>query len=171
MKDISPGINIHVESLESDYKINYSFSRGQGKTPTDSFKATNIGFGVSYVLPIIISALHAPKGSLILIENPEAHIHPAGQSKLMALICLAANAGVQFIIETHSDHIVNGLLLSVKHKKLKKEDVTLYFLDRKQSTHETEVVHLPVLSGGRIKNPPQGFFDQIDRDMKALLGF
>jgi predicted ATPase len=171
MKAISPGINIHVESSESDFKINYSFSRGKGKTSTNSFKATNIDFGISYVLPIVISALHARKGSLILIENPEAHIHPAGQAKLMALICLAANVGVQFVIETHSDHIINGLLLAVKKKTLKEQAVSLYFLDRKESTQETEVYPLAIAPGGRIKNPPQGFFDQIDLDMKALLGF
>lgn len=171
MNAISPGIQINIEQLESNFKINYKFSRGSGKTPTDSFKATNIGFGISYVLPIIIAALHAPKGSIVLIENPEAHIHPAGQAKLMELICRSAKSGVQFIIETHSDHIINGMLISVKEKTLTTDQVSLYYFDRKIDTHETIAENLPILNGGKIRNPPPGFFDQIDIDMKTLMGF
>ncbi|MBF0519576.1 MAG: hypothetical protein HQK92_07630 [Nitrospirae bacterium] len=83
LQEISPDINIHVESYEDSYKINYSYSRGKGTPPTDLFRAVNIGFGVSYVLPIIVAALHVKKGGLVLIENPESHIHPSGQAKLM----------------------------------------------------------------------------------------
>lgn len=171
MDAISPGIQIDVESLENSYRFNYRFSRGKGKTPTDAFKATNIGFGISYVLPIVVAVLHAPKGSLIIIENPEAHIHPAGQAKLMELICRAACAGVQIIIETHSDHIINGMLVSVKEHLIENNMISLYYFDRKSESHETISSELPVLEGGRIKKPPKGFFDQIDIDMKTLMGF
>ena len=171
MSAISTGIQIQVEQLQSSFQISYRYSRGRGKTPTDPFKATNIGFGISYVLPIVIAALHAPKGSLILIENPEAHIHPAGQSRLMELISLSAKNGVQFLIETHSDHIINGALVSVKKKTLSPCDISLYYFDRVESSHETNPHHLEILNGGRINQPPSGFFDQIDIDMKTLMGF
>jgi len=171
MNAISPGIQIQIQQSESSFKINYRFSRGSGQRPTDSFKATNIGFGISYVLPIVISALHAPKGSIVLIENPEAHIHPAGQAKLMELICRSARSGIQFIIETHSDHIINGMLISINDRTLTTDQVSLYYFERKEDTHETLANDLPVLEGGKIRNPPDGFFDQIDIDMKTLLGF
>jgi predicted ATPase len=171
LEDISPEINIHIEALESSYRLNYSFSRGAHKTPTDKFKALNMGFGVSYVLPIIVAALHAPKGSIVIIENPEAHIHPDGQAKLMELLCKAAKAGVQFILETHSDHIVNGLLVATKNRIIDTDDISVYFFDRDLTTHSTKTVQLPVLPGGKIRKPPVGFFDRIEKDMKNLMGF
>lgn len=171
MSAISPDIQIFVQAIESSFRLNYRFGRGKDQTPTEQFRATNIGFGISYVLPIIIAALHAPQGSVVIIENPEAHIHPAGQAKLMELISRSAKAGVQFIIETHSDHIINGVLVGVKENLITTNDLSVYFIDRDQRTHATDYQELPILKGGRIKKPPKGFFDQIDIDMKKLIGF
>lgn len=171
LEEISPEINIQIEALESSYKINYSFSRGPKKTPTKKFKAINIGFGISYALPIVVAALHAPRESIILIENPESHIHPDGQAKLMELICKAAKAGVQFIIETHSDHIINGLLVATKQGLIESDDSKVYFFGRNTASHATESIHLPILPGGKIRKPPKGFFDRLDKDMETLMGF
>ncbi|MEA3415706.1 MAG: DUF3696 domain-containing protein [Thermodesulfobacteriota bacterium] len=171
LEDISPNINIKVEPLESSYKINYSYSRGENKTPTKEFKATNIGFGISYTLPIIIAALHSPKDSIVIVENPESHIHPDGQAKLIELICMAAKSGVQFIIETHSDHIINGVLVATKKGLISPPDSKVYFFDRDITAHATVSTHLPILPGGKIKRPPNGFFDRLDKDMKILTGF
>ncbi|MBF0320085.1 MAG: DUF3696 domain-containing protein [Nitrospirae bacterium] len=172
MREISPDIgNIHIEEVaEAGYKVEYSFSRGEGETVTNRFKAMDVGFGISYVLPIIVAALHTRKDGLVLVENPESHIHPAGQAKLMELICKSAKAGVQFIIETHSDHIINGLLVATKKGIIDPEDSRVYYFDRKVSTHATQVIHLPVLTGGKIRKPPKGFFDQIAKDMTTLMG-
>lgn len=171
LQEISPEINIQVEASESTYKINYGFSRGPRKTPTKRFKAVNIGFGISYALPIIVAALHSPKGSIVIIENPESHIHPDGQAKLMELICKAAKAGVQFIIETHSDHIINGLLVATKQGLIGPDDSKVYFFDRDVASHATESIHLPILPGSKIRKPPKGFFDRLDKDMEILMGF
>ncbi|MBF0568593.1 MAG: DUF3696 domain-containing protein [Nitrospirae bacterium] len=172
LQEISPNINnVYIEEVAGDsYKVEYSFSRGEGVAQTDKFKAMNVGFGVSYVLPIIVAALHTPKDGLVLIENPESHIHPAGQAKLMELICKSAKAGVQFIIETHSDHIINGLLVATKKEIINPDDSRIYYFDRKISTHATQVTNLPVLAGGKIKKPPKGFFDQIAKDLTTLMG-
>ena len=171
LKEICPEISIQVEALESSYKINYSFSRGPQRTPTGKFKAMNVGFGISYALPIIVAALHSPKDSLVLVENPESHIHPEGQAKLMELICKAAKAGVQFLIETHSDHIINGLLIATKRGLIEPEDSKVYFFDRDVASHATESIHLPILAGGKIRKSPKGFFDRLDKDMEILMGF
>lgn len=170
MREISPNINIHINPSGANYKIDYSFDRGQGQTSTLEFKAKNIGFGISYVLPIIVAALHAPIGSIIIIENPEAHIHPGGQSKLMELISKSAKRGIQFIIETHSDHVINGLLVATKKELISKEDSSIYYFQRDEKTHSTEAIHLPILNGGKIQRPPKGFFDQLDNDMNSLMG-
>lgn len=171
MRDISPNINIKIKSSGLNYKIDYSFDRGQGQTPTLDFKAKNIGFGVSYVLPIIVAALHSKPESIVVIENPEAHIHPGAQAKLMELICKSAKNGVQFIIETHSDHIINGLLVATKNEIISKKNISVYYFDRNEKNHATEAIYLPVLEGGKIQRPPKGFFDQLDLDMETLMGF
>jgi len=86
----------------------------------------------------------------------------------MELICKAAKAGVQFIIETHSDHIINGLLVATKKRLVDPEDAKLYYFDRDVAT---ENISLPILPEGRIKHPPKGFFDRLDKDMEILTGF
>ncbi|MEO5360944.1 MAG: DUF3696 domain-containing protein [Nitrospirota bacterium] len=173
LQEICPNINnIYIDEVSEDsYKVEYSFSRGEGAAQTDKFKAMNVGFGVSYVLPIIVAALHTPKDGLVLIENPESHIHPAGQAKLMELICKAAKSGVQFIIETHSDHIINGLLVAIKKGFINPDESSVYYFEREVSTHATLVTRLSVLEGGIIPNPPEYFFDQMDKDMITLTGF
>ncbi|RXM44865.1 DUF3696 domain-containing protein [Flavobacterium sp. YO64] len=171
MREISPNINLNIKSSGLNYKINYSFDRGEGQTPTLDFKAKNIGFGISYVLPIVVAALNSAPGSIVIIENPEAHIHPGAQAKLMELICKSAKNGVQFIIETHSDHIINGLLVATKHKIISEEDSSIYYFDRDEKKHATKAIHLPILKGGKIQRPPKGFFDQLDLDMNELMGF
>jgi len=177
MKLISPDINISVQPNDDSFKINYSFERGEGWAKTNEFKASNIGFGVSYVLPIVVASLQANIAKMdghskfIIIENPEAHIHPQGQSRLVELIARASKNGVQFLIETHSDHIVNGLMVAMKKEVLFPEESKIYYFDRNVENHSTIANQLTILKGGKIKNAPIGFFDQLDKDMKTLLGF
>lgn len=180
MRAISPNINISVKQSDNAFKINYSFNRGAGKVKTNDFKATNIGFGVSYVLPIVVASLQASiinnekysnYDKFIIVENPEAHIHPKGQAKLMELIALAAKNGVQFLIETHSDHIINGMLVAIKKNMITAHETNIYFVDRDEAEHASIVHKLEVNEQGRIKNVPPDFFDQIDKDMKTLMGF
>lgn len=172
----------HVEVIVSEnrslnaFEIRYQFNSTQaGIVPTNEFKAENVGFGLSYVLPIIVIILSAKPGSLIMIENPEAHLHPKAQSKLIELMALAAQNGVQILVETHSDHIINGTLVAVKrdetHQGIAHNKVKIHYFHRSDSNHTTEVSNLPVLEGGQIKNPPTGFFDQIETDLETLMGF
>jgi len=106
---------------------------------------------------------------LLLIENPEAHLHPKGQSRLAELIALAANSGIQVIIETHSDHIFNGIRKAVAFNKIKKEKAALFFfeLDESNSSSATEI---NLSDKGRVLNYKKGLFDQFDDDLDALLG-
>ncbi len=171
-REISKGINIIPQKIGTGYKITYSFDTDASpKGVTSEFTAKNVGFGLSYALPIIVAILSAQKNALIIIENPEAHLVPYGQSKLMELVCLAAQSGVQIIIETHSDHIINGALVACKEQKIDKENIIIYQFNRDEKQHCAEITPINVLEGGRIIYPPQGFFDQISKDRKILMGF
>ena len=122
---ISTGITIDVQQKpdKTGFSIVYGSKGTEGKKSIDGLRAENIGFGVSYSLPVITALLSAKPGALILIENPEAHLHPDGQAELARLMCLVAQRGIQVIVETHSDHIINGVLVNCK--RFEKEGRTI----------------------------------------------
>lgn len=171
LKEFASNIHLRVEQEgDTGYNILYRFPR-PGRPNPGEFKAKNVGFGISYDLPLLAAILMSKPGDLLLLENPEAHVHPAAQAKLVGLMALAAQAGVQFLVETHSDHIVNGMLVAVKEGRITPADVCLYYCHRDSESDAAQVSALEVKPGGRIGSPPSGFFDQIDIDMKRLLGF
>lgn len=170
MQQVSPRISISIEPNESDFKLKYKYSR-DGKMMTDAMAALNVGYGVTYVLPIVVAILSANPGSLILIENPEAHIHPRAQAELMKLVMKAVKAGIQIIIETHSDHIMNGALVFIAKNPGCLNLIKAYYFERKDDSHTSKPCKLEILEDGRIVDPPKGFFDQIDVDMRLLMGF
>lgn len=170
MQFVSPRVNINIEPAGSDFKLNYKFSR-DGQPMTDEMAAVNVGYGVTYVLPILVAILSAKPGSLILIENPEAHIHPKAQAELMKLIMRAVGAGIQIIMETHSDHIMNGALVAIAQNEAYLELVKAYYFERDDASHTSIARMLNIMKDGRIVSPPKGFFDQIDIDMRLIMGF
>lgn len=165
MAKISDDIQIKIDQLDSNFKLMIGYR--QKNRPTRYYSAMNTGYGISYVLSIIVAVLTAKPGALILIENPEAHIHPSAQSALMDLICRAAHAGIQIIIETHSDHIVNGALVKAKQGRIGKEELSLYYMDRDE-TNSAYPIALHIGDDGRVKDTPRGFFDQMDADLDVL---
>jgi predicted ATPase len=106
---------------------------------------------------------------MLLLENPEAHLHPQGQAALGELISRSANDGVQIIVETHSDHLLNGMRLAVKRRLIESNNVVLHFFSRSIETGEASVQSPAVLESGKLSNWPRGFFDQWDKDIDALL--
>lgn len=168
-REISENINVKVEDIGRGYEIKYNFDVENGGFPTQDFRPENVGFGVTYTLPIITAILAAQKYSLIIIENPEAHLHPSGQSKLAELMALAAQTGIQIIVETHSDHIINGALVAMKKQQIAAENIKIFYFDRDESQHAVETTEIEVLKNGRLKNVPSGFFDQFGKDLKILM--
>lgn len=168
MSAIASKIRVNVDIQGTDLTLSYGY---RGKTKESRVSAVNTGFGITYVLPILVSLLTAKPGHLIIIENPEAHIHPKGQSVLMQLVAQAVACGVQVIIETHSDHIINGLMVAVHNRILTSKDVALYYLQSEDENHVSDICSITVKEDGRISDAPQGFFDQIDIDMQTIVGF
>ncbi|MDR2449222.1 MAG: DUF3696 domain-containing protein, partial [Prevotellaceae bacterium] len=165
---ISPNVNIIPKKVGESYTIHYSFDR-DNLGPTDEFETNNVAFGLTYALPVITAILSAKENAILLIENPEAHLHPRGQSKLSELLALAAQSGIQLIIETHSDHIFNGVRKAIASKKIEPGKVKIHYfeLNGANTTINTEVQ----ISGiGRVLNHKRGFFDQFDDDLDELLG-
>lgn len=167
---ISPNIKINIEQVGEDFKLKYKFNREEN-TITEDISALNTGFGITYVLPILVAILSANKDAIIIIENPEAHIHPKGQAVLMELISKAVANGLQVIIESHSDHIINGSLVAVNQRWIPQDMLSIYYFDREEHGHTSLAHSLNISPSGHINNPPKGFFDQIDIDLRTLTGF
>ena len=167
LQEISPGANIHIETLPSVGQLLASFSfNNDGDVPSPPYRARNVGFGLSYTLPVIV-ALLMPEGTLCMIENPEAHLHPRGQTKLAELAARAAMAGVQVFVETHSDHFIDGIRIAVREGLLTPEDTIFHYFERNGNE---SVVSSPVIdSDGRLSEWPAGFFDQYEENLSRLL--
>jgi predicted ATPase len=131
---------------------------------------TNVGFGLTQILPIVVAALSAQEKDILLIENPEVHLHPAGQALMGQFLAKVASAGVQVILETHSDHILNGIRRFVKSGGISPEQVALHFF-RARSTDTAQVVSPQINTHGDLDCWPDGFFDQFDKDMNHFAGW
>ena len=191
LQTIAPDIKVVITQYVTDFKLNYKFDKGNGET-TKPYSAVNVGFGITYTLPILVAILSSKPGALILIENPEAHLHPGAISALMDLICKAVKAGIQIIIETHSDHVINGMLVKVAQENraqkrgeqingpLVKDLTKVFFFTRNNENHTSVVKDLLILEDGHIVEKelenkqyepvPEGFFTQIEHDTEDILG-
>ena len=137
---------------------------------TGFLRPVHCGFGITQILPIIVAALSIPKGDLLLIENPEVHLHPAGQALMGGFLAEVAHSGIQVIVETHSDHILNGIRRAIKSGNIPAEDVALHFF-RARVPDAPQVLTPALDSTGNIDVWPDGFFDQFDKDMDYFAGW
>jgi predicted ATPase len=166
---ISPGTRITVTPHAAMGLVNLEFSFARGKLVSKSHRPTNVGFGITFILPVLVALLSSEPGALLLIENPEAHLHPKGQFMLATLMAMAAKAGVQLIIESHSDHFLNGLRVAVKDKKIGSTDVSVNFFEFDAVTSGSKVTNLQIDENGRINHWPVDFFDELEKSLEKLI--
>ncbi len=172
---ISPGVELEMRVIpEADCAVaGYRYRRGTD-VPSRAFRPRNVGFGISYALPPIV-ALLAPKVlqrnegiHLTVIENPEAHIHPAGQTSMAELAAKTVAGGSQVILETHSDHVLNGVRLAVAEGILSPDQVVIHYFEREGL--DVKITTPAVTRSGKLDIWPQGFFDQHERNLSRLIG-
>lgn len=126
-----------------------------------------VGFGLSQLWPILVACLASRPGELVVIETPEAHLHPGAQHRVARLFVELALRGRQVIVETHSEHVVAAACLAVKRGELPAIDLALDFFSLTQG--HTRVERINVDSSGRRLAAPEGFFDQAAQELLALL--
>lgn len=133
-------------------------------------RPANVGYGYSYVFPIIVALLSARIGQIVVIDSPEAHLHPRAQSQMGQMLATFARAGVQLIVESHSDHVLNGIRLAVKNEMLEADKAKIAFFAGASAfpNDGMRVIQLSVGRGGTIERWPEGFFDQIEVDLAQL---
>jgi len=135
-------------------------------------KITDVGFGVSQVLPALVLPFYCPANSVVWMEQPEIHLHPQVQAELADVFISAVQArekgfsrNVQLIVESHSEHFLNRLQRRVAEGSIKPEEVAIYFC--KKSSEGTELEPLKVNMFGDIENWPENFFGDEMADLTA----
>ncbi|ENM3765728.1 DUF3696 domain-containing protein [Vibrio cholerae] len=118
---------------------------------------TDVGFGVSQILPVLVLLYYVPEGSTVLLEQPEIHLHPSVQSELADLILTVSKTrNVQVIVESHSEHFIRRLQRRVAENSAEQSDIALYFFSTKQGRANYETLQLDEF--GSIHNWPEHFF-------------
>lgn len=163
LQKIFYGGRIDIKDLEANIVI----MQMNSENTSNMFKPLNIGFGYSYALPIIVSGLIAREGEILIVENPEAHLHPYAQSQIAKFLAQVSRNGVQVFVESHSDHILNGLRVAVLDKIITADDLNILYFQRNM---DLDILKIPVEANGAITHWPPGFFDQTDKDFERLFG-
>jgi len=130
----------------------------------------DIGFGASQLLPIIVEGIYAKDGSILLIEQPEIHLHPRLQAMLADFLIDIMKEGKQVIVETHSEHIILRLQRRIAENKLSYKDLAIYYFE--PSEEGSKITYVEVKEDGTLKMWPKGFFEEDVEDsyffLKAL---
>ena len=178
---VSPGARLRVVKKKVGGNTYYVASVDYGVDgDVRMFKPQNVGFGVSYILPVLTVLLAAKRGNVIIIENPEAHLHPRGQSEIGKLIAETVSRGVQVFVETHSDHVVNGIRVAVKKGVIKPSDVNIAFFERgehgivdKDGNQVQEIFtcvrDIKVDKQGALSEYPENFMDEWNNQLMKLM--
>ena len=159
------GAEVYPEAIEGTNLIKAGYQVQELK----NLSPINIGSGVSYLISMLIMCLSAPEEGVIIIENPEIHLHPSAQSKVCEFLYYISQSGRQLFVETHSDHIFNGFRAGIATKEMESEGINIQFISLGDE-HVSENMKVQVGSMGRIENQRKDLFDQFDLDLNKMIG-
>lgn len=171
LQHLSPGVRPRTVAVDlaDATSLRFSYTGTSVTSESRPHRPENVGFGLTYCLPIIVACLAAPEGALLLLENPEAHLHPRGQSALGQLLARCASDGVQIIVETHSDHVVNGIRVAAKRGEVPSDAVAVHYFSRDVESGQSSISSPVLHANGRFSDWPEGFFDEWSRALDELL--
>lgn len=156
---ILPGSQVYAAPMGNDNLLSLYFGAEYKR------HKTNVGYGVSFVLPILVSGLLAKAGDILVIENPELHLHPKAQSDLMFFLTRIASTGVQVVVETHSDHAINGVRKSIVNPDctLRADETAIYFFESNNDLHCIQID-----AGAQLSDWPDDFMEQEEKDLQYI---
>lgn len=170
------GTTLLINDIKKTNYLQVKYNNNPANASSEALycRPINVGSGISYLISIIISCLGAESDSIIIIENPEIHLHPKAQSKLCDFIYFVSKAGRQLFVETHSDHIFNGLRVGVATGKISQEDISVNFFAMNERC-ETQCNPILFKEYGKIvgtndRMDINDLFDQFEIDLNRMLG-
>lgn len=156
---------ISTEEISGADLIKASYTMNE----VSKIRPLNIGSGISYLISILIMCLSSPDCGIVIIENPEIHLHPSAQAKLCEFFYFVAESGRQLFIESHSDHIFNGFRAGIATEEMNRELVNIEFISLNEE-HVSECMKVEIGRMGRIENQREDLFDQFDIDLNKMIG-
>ncbi len=135
-----------------------------------SFNLMDVGYGVSQILPILVECTRAPEEAIFLLQQPEVHLHPRAQAELGSFFAtLAKERRQQFVVETHSDHLVDRLRLEVRQGRLSPADLVILFFERDSAG--ARIHPMTTDEQGNLLDAPPGYRQFFLDEERRLLGF
>jgi len=170
MARLFPGFDAQSEIYSTADQVRLAFALQETEAGQSLFvRPGNTGFGISYALGIIVAGLAAEHDTVLLVENPEAHLHPRAQSLIGEFLARVSAGGAQVFVETHSEHVLNGVRRMVKQQIIPPDKCRLFFFSRTAGDLEPTKTDVPISGSGEIEIWPEGFFDQLDKDLTEIL--
>ena len=168
MSYISPGVKLSAVMAMGQESARLKLRYAGEALDSADISPVNVGFGIPYVLPLITELLISDENTLLMLENPESHLHPRGQTAIAKLIAKVAASGAQVICESHSDHIINGIRIAVKKEELIPEYLSTFYFE-KNTSQETEACAIDIDKNGNFSDYPAGLLDEWGISMAELL--
>lgn len=150
---------VNTEEKNANIIVSYDADEIKGLMPNQ------LGTAVSYLAKVLVMCLRAKRGDILMIENPEIHLHPKAQAKLGVFLTMIANAGVQLIIETHSEHVINKIQYQIYSQKFNDDMLAIYYKENSHDHFERVVIGE---DGRYIVDFPEGFFDASLGDLMEI---
>lgn len=136
----------------------------------ETVRPINVGFGYSYVLPVVVAAMLAKPDSLVIIENPEAHLHSGAQSRLANfLISKSLDKKFQLLLETHSDHVINGLRIAAKNGTINPSKAIILHFSHSYDTVTPNIQEIKCDVNGNLSAFPDDFMDEWTKQLLELI--
>jgi hypothetical protein len=158
-----------VSKVHQQYEVKIA-TKGSGEL----VNLPDVGFGISQILPVVTELFYVPQNSVIVIEQPELHLHPKAQAELADIMIDAISAkekhqnrNIQLLIETHSEHFLRRFMRRLAENKIKMEQLKAYFVNRAQSPSTLD--ELALNEYGEITNWPKDFFGDAMGDISAQM--
>ncbi len=165
------GFKLNITKLSEADSVSLRYQEQGENHVSIPHRAINVGFGITYVLPVLVALLKAKKDDFIIIENPEAHLHPKAQRIMGEIIIRAASIGAQIVLETHSDHILNGIRVGVRKGLMQNPDlikIIFFMRENVEMGYRVKVVVPVIDENGSLDNWPEGFFDEWEKALIEL---
>lgn len=157
--------DFRLEEIAKGTNLYRAMVKTSPKSPSTSL--TDVGFGVSQVLPALVLLYYVPERSTVLLEQPEIHLHPAVQSALAdVMLNVAKVRNVQILVESHSEHLMRRLQRRVAEEQVSSDDVKLYFVSSQRGS--AQVFDLRLNEWGEIENWPEQFFGDEMGEIAAI---
>lgn len=132
-------------------------------------RPTNIGSGISYLISVLIVCLSSPGESVIVLENPEIHLHPSAQARLCEFLYFVSQNNRQLFVESHSDHVFNGFRAGIASAEMNHDEINIQFISLNEE-HLSQAMRVKIGRMGRVENQKKDLFDQFDIDLNRMIG-